>query len=301
MPTSSSIRRLTKCSGWCRSKRCFAARRWSSPTTAVVARWSARSTARRSWPWAIRWRWPRRSIACWPRRRPGAHGPPSGAAAVARTVWRIGGGRTSRCPVSRSPRSLTPASRWSCPCSTARGGCPTCWRRSAPSWRIGRTRSSWSTTAVATSRSRSAVGVATPTSQVVDGPRRGAAAAVNTGLRLARFDLVAQIDQDVIVRPGWFDALIDALARPAASRPRKGGTSRDPAAPALARVMSIDLEQRYARIDDGRSDHVCTGNVIWRLDALRQGRRARRDAGLRVRQRLELSPDRRRLPPGDSS
>ena len=65
--------------------------------------------------------------------------------------------------------------------------------------------------------------------------------------------------------------------------------------------MSLDLEQRYARIDDGRSDHVCTGNVIWRLDAIRRGRRARRNAGLRVRQRLELSPDRRRLPPGDSS
>ena len=34
--------------------------------------------------------------------------------------------------------------------------------------------------------------------------------------------------------------------------------------------MSLDLEQRYARIDDGRSDHVCTGNVIWRLDAIRR-------------------------------
>ncbi len=49
---------------------------------------------------------------------------------------------------------------------------------------------------------------------VIDGPRRGAAAAVNTGLRLARFDLVAQIDQDVIVQPGWFAALIDALDDP---------------------------------------------------------------------------------------
>ena len=57
------------------------------------------------------------------------------------------------------------------------------------------------------------------------GRGRGAAAAVNAGLRLARFDLVAQIDQDVIVRPGWFDALIDALARSRASRPRRGGTS----------------------------------------------------------------------------
>ena len=60
--------------------------------------------------------------------------------------------------------------------------------------------------------------------QVVDGPRRGAAAAVNTGLRLARFDLVAQIDQDVIVRQGWFDTLIDAMRDPH-WRPRKAGTA----------------------------------------------------------------------------
>ncbi len=105
--------------------------------------------------------------------------------------------------------------------------------------------------------------------QVVDGPRRGAAAAVNTGLRLARFDLVAQIDQDVIVRRGWFETLIDAMRDPRVAA-AQGWYSTDPAAPALARVMSIDLEQRYARIDDGCSDHVCTGNVMWRLDALRR-------------------------------
>ena len=105
--------------------------------------------------------------------------------------------------------------------------------------------------------------------QVVDGPRRGAAAAVNAGLRLARFHLVAQIDQDVIVRPGWFATLVDALRDPRVAA-AQGWYITDPAASALARVMSLDLEQRYARIDDGRSDHVCTGNVIWRLDAIRR-------------------------------
>ena len=104
---------------------------------------------------------------------------------------------------------------------------------------------------------------------VIDGPRRGAAAAVNTGLRLARFDVVAQVDQDVIVRPGWLDALIDALCDPRVAA-AQGWYVTDPAAPALARVMSIDLEQRYARIDHGVTDHVCTGNVVWRLEALRQ-------------------------------
>lgn len=108
-----------------------------------------------------------------------------------------------------------------------------------------------------------------PHLRVIPGPRRGAAAAVNAGLRLARFELVAQIDQDVIVGPGWFDVLIDALADPQVAA-AQGWYVSDPAAAVLARVMAIDLEQRYERIGDGATDHVCTGNVVWRLDALRQ-------------------------------
>ncbi len=104
--------------------------------------------------------------------------------------------------------------------------------------------------------------------RLIDGPRRGAAAAVNAGLRLARFDLVAQIDQDVIIRPGWFDVLVHALRDPQVAA-AQGWYITDPEAPALARVMGMDLEQRYARIARGATDHVCTGNVLWRLDALR--------------------------------
>ena len=104
------------------------------------------------------------------------------------TVWRVGGGRTGRCTVSRTPRSLTPPSRWSCPCSTARAGCPTCWPRSVPSWWVGRTRSSSSTTAAGDQSVEVCRRIGDANLQVIDGPRRGAAAAVNAGLRLARFD-----------------------------------------------------------------------------------------------------------------
>ena len=104
---------------------------------------------------------------------------------------------------------------------------------------------------------------------MIAGPRLGAAAAVNAGLRLARFDVVAQIDQDVIVQPGWLDALLAALGDPRVAA-AQGWYVTDPAASALARVMSLDLEQRYARIEHGVTDHVCTGNVVWRPDALRQ-------------------------------
>ena len=136
--------------------------------------------------------------------------------------------------------------------------------------------------------------------QVVDGPRRGAAAAVNAGLRLARFDLVAQIDQDVIVRPGWFATLIDALRDPHVAA-AQGWYITDPAASALARVMSTRSRaalrahrRRSLRPRLHRQRHLAARRHPPR-------RRARRNAGLRIRQRLELSPDRRRLPPGDSS
>src|SRR3954469_1774417 len=47
--------------------------------------------------------------------------------------------------------------------------------------------------------------------RVIAGPGRGAAAALNAGIRAARFALVAQVDQDVIIRPGWTQSLTAAF------------------------------------------------------------------------------------------
>lgn len=102
---------------------------------------------------------------------------------------------------------------------------------------------------------------------VVPGPRRGAAAAVNTGIREARYPIVCQVDQDVIVQPGWLIALLAALEETevAAAQGRYV-----PAADAgfWARVMGRDLEWRYARVRGRFSDHVCTGNTAYRASAL---------------------------------
>jgi hypothetical protein len=106
-----------------------------------------------------------------------------------------------------------------------------------------------------------------PRVRVIDGPRRGAAAAVNAGLAEARYPLVAQIDQDVCVRPGWLPALLSALADPRVAA-AQGWYAIDPGAPALSRMMAMDLEQRYLRLRDGATNHVCTGNVVWRRDAI---------------------------------
>ena len=52
---------------------------------------------------------------------------------------------------------------------------------------------------------------------VVDGPRRGAAAAVNAGIRLASHPIVCQVDQDVVL-----GGRLDAGARRRTRRSRRG-------------------------------------------------------------------------------
>jgi hypothetical protein len=103
--------------------------------------------------------------------------------------------------------------------------------------------------------------------RLVEGPRRGAAAAINAGVRLARFDYIAQIDQDVVVHPGWVSSLTRALDASEVAA-AQGWYTTDRRAPVLARVMAMDLEQRYERITARETDHVCTGNVLWRGDAI---------------------------------
>ena len=99
------------------------------------------------------------------------------------------------------------------------------------------------------------------------GSGRGAAAAVNAGIRIASHPIICQVDQDVIVQPGWLAELVDALANPevAAAQGRYV-----PAADARfwGRVMARDLEWRYSRLTNGSTDHVCTGNTAYRSSAL---------------------------------
>ena len=54
------------------------------------------------------------------------------------------------------------------------------------------------------------------------------------------------------------------------SPPRRATTSPTARRASRARVMGLDLEQRYARDPDGRTTHVCTGNSAYRAEALRQ-------------------------------
>src|SRR5262245_12886210 len=43
--------------------------------------------------------------------------------------------------------------------------------------------------------------------RIIAGEARGAAAASNTGVRAALFPIICQVDQDVVLRPGWMARL----------------------------------------------------------------------------------------------
>jgi glycosyltransferase involved in cell wall biosynthesis len=104
---------------------------------------------------------------------------------------------------------------------------------------------------------------------LIAGGARGAAAAINAGIRAARFPLIAQVDQDVVLKPGWLSALAAELDD-AAVGAAQGCYVSDPRATLCARAMSLDLAQRYAAIEGCDTDHVCTGNSLYRADALRR-------------------------------
>jgi succinoglycan biosynthesis protein ExoA len=97
----------------------------------------------------------------------------------------------------------------------------------------------------------------------------GAAAAINTGVRAARYPIVCQVDQDVVLRPGWMRLLVDELDDPAVAAAQGYYTSEADAS-LCARAMSLDLEQRYSKIPGRDTDHACTGNTAYRTEALRR-------------------------------
>lgn len=95
----------------------------------------------------------------------------------------------------------------------------------------------------------------------------GAAAALNRGLAVARFPLVAQVDQDVVVKEGWLRHLVTRMDADDVGAVQ-GQYVTDPNATFFARIMGRDLQERYAALD-GDTSHACTGNVLYRAGALR--------------------------------
>jgi glycosyltransferase involved in cell wall biosynthesis len=104
--------------------------------------------------------------------------------------------------------------------------------------------------------------------RIVEGEGRGAAAALNTGIRLARYPLIAQLDQDVVIDKGWLRRLVAALDDLGVAA-AQGQYVVDGRASLIGRAMALDLAQRYEAIGTTTS-HVCTGNSLYRATALHQ-------------------------------
>ena len=105
------------------------------------------------------------------------------------------------------------------------------------------------------------------TIRLLDGERRGAAAAMNLGIRAASRSLIAQVDQDVVLDQGWLERLTAAMSDSSVAA-AQGHYVAAPDAGLWSRVMALDLRQRYSTLQDERTDHVCTGNSIYRASAL---------------------------------
>ena len=108
---------------------------------------------------------------------------------------------------------------------------------------------------------------------VVRGDRRGAAAAINLGLRLARHDLVCQIDQDVELETNALSFLVEALSADSSVAAVQGVYTWQPTASLWARIAGLDLAMRYRAMGVTAdavtpTDHACTGNTLYRRSAL---------------------------------
>jgi glycosyltransferase involved in cell wall biosynthesis len=103
--------------------------------------------------------------------------------------------------------------------------------------------------------------------EVLRGPGLGTAAAINAGIRHASYPIICQLDQDVVVHPGWLGSLLAALEDPAIAA-AQGHYVAAAGAGLWARTMGLDLEQRYRRMRGPHVDHVCTGNTAYRASAL---------------------------------
>ncbi|MCI0432297.1 MAG: glycosyltransferase, partial [Gemmatimonadetes bacterium] len=105
--------------------------------------------------------------------------------------------------------------------------------------------------------------------RIIEGPGRGAAAAINAGILAATHGIICQVDQDVVVGPGWLERLVAALEAPDVAA-AQGYYTAASSASCCARAMGLDLDQRYAGVNAACSDHVCTGNTAYRAAALHQ-------------------------------
>ena len=103
--------------------------------------------------------------------------------------------------------------------------------------------------------------------RLLRGEGRGAAAALNLGIQRARHEIVCQVDQDVVLDPGWLARVVAELAFEPDVAAAQGRYRTLRGDGPWARVMGLDLDLRASRLPR-EVDHVCTGNTAYRRQAL---------------------------------
>jgi glycosyltransferase involved in cell wall biosynthesis len=104
--------------------------------------------------------------------------------------------------------------------------------------------------------------------RIVAGAGRGAAGALNAGIREAQYPFIAQIDQDVVIGSGWLQILLERLERDTHIAAAQGRFIVPSTAGFWARMSGRDLDVRYADLTRRTVDHVCTGNTVYRASAV---------------------------------
>ncbi len=133
--------------------------------------------------------------------------------------------------------------------------------------------------------------------RLIDGPGRGIAAAINAGVREARHPIICQVDQDVILAPGWLAHLLEALDDPGGRRragalpDRAGRRLLGPHDGSRSRAALPTNPRRRSRSRLHREHRVSRERAA-------PGRPSRRDARLWQRQRPQLPPHGGRASPG---
>lgn len=105
---------------------------------------------------------------------------------------------------------------------------------------------------------------------LLDAAGRGAAEALNLGIDAARFAMIAQVDQDVLLLPGWLAALRGRIEEDERICAVGGSFVADERDGWWAMVAELDLARRYADLPASGTDHVCTGNTLYRTRLLRE-------------------------------
>lgn len=98
-------------------------------------------------------------------------------------------------------------------------------------------------------------------------PHLGPAAARNTGIRLARGDLLLFTDADCAPAPDWISAMVETFANPSVAGCK--GVYRTSQRSLVARFVQVEYEEKYAKMQFGRPiDFVDTYSAAYRKTVL---------------------------------